>query len=169
MEHINKLLIHYSVLLIDLFYKDRHFQRFWVLETIARVPYFSFLSVLHFKESLGLRGNNHHFLMKEHFAQSINETEHLEIMEKRGGNTYWIDRFFAYHLVLLYYWLIVIYYLVAPSYAYDLNVCIEQHAVHTYQTYLDNVDSKDSQIFQILSDEQKHVYELISAQALILL
>ena len=31
--------------------------------------------------------------MEEHFAQTLNETEHLEYMESRGGNTYWVDRF----------------------------------------------------------------------------
>ena len=40
-----------------------------------------------------------------HFYQALNETEHLEEMELREGNKYWIDRFFAKHLVLLYYWI----------------------------------------------------------------
>ena len=38
------------------------------------------------------------FLMKEHFYQAINETEHLKEMEKRGGDKFWIDRFLARHL-----------------------------------------------------------------------
>ena len=42
---------------------------------------------------MGLRGPEHLYLMKEHFAQSLNETEHLEYMESRGGNSYWVDRF----------------------------------------------------------------------------
>ena len=33
--------------------------------------------------------------MREHFDQSVNETEHLEYMESKGGNAYWIDRFLA--------------------------------------------------------------------------
>ena len=41
--------------------------------------------------------------MKEHFAQTLNETEHLIEMEHRGGADRWVDRFFAYHLVLIYY------------------------------------------------------------------
>ena len=49
-------------------------------------------------------------LMKEHFYQAINETEHLKEMEKRGGDRFWIDRFFARHLVLVYYWIMVFYY-----------------------------------------------------------
>ena len=45
---------------------------------------------------------DHLYLMKEHFAQSVNETEHLEYMESRGGNAYYIDRLLL-HLVLIYY------------------------------------------------------------------
>ena len=66
--------------------------------------------------------------MKEHFYQALNETEHLEEMEKRGGDEHWIDRFFAKHLVLLYYWIMVAYYLIDPIDAYDINMKIEKHA-----------------------------------------
>tara|TARA_Y100001968_G_C19192064_1_gene635670 strand:- start:254 stop:382 length:129 start_codon:yes stop_codon:yes gene_type:complete len=37
--------------------------------------------------------------MKAHFYQATNETEHLEEMESRSGNKFWIDRFLARHLV----------------------------------------------------------------------
>ena len=54
------------------------------------------MSVLHYRESMGLRGAPEHtYLMKEHFEQTLNETEHLEEMESRGGNQYWIDRAFT--------------------------------------------------------------------------
>ena len=92
-EKINTFTLNITVAILDFLYQGRHFQRFWVLEEIARAPYFAFLSVLHLRESLGLRGQWHTYLMKQHFEQSINETEHLEIMESRGGNAYWIDRF----------------------------------------------------------------------------
>eukprot|EP00965_Chrysotila_dentata_P035267 1172907-Pleurochrysis_carterae.AAC.3 len=36
-------------------YKDRDFARFYVLETVARVPYFAYLSVLHLRETFGVR------------------------------------------------------------------------------------------------------------------
>ena len=45
--------------------------------------------------------NGTSYLMKEHFEQTVNETEHLEYMESRGGNSYWIDRFLPEHLVLI--------------------------------------------------------------------
>ena len=93
MKRINTFVLGITISIIDYLYRGRHFQRFWVLEEIARAPYFAFLSVLHLRESLGLRGQWHIYLMKEHFAQSVNETEHLEYMESRGGNDYWIDRF----------------------------------------------------------------------------
>ena len=109
MKKLNEVVLNITVAILDFLYKGRDYQRFWVLEEIARAPYFAFLSVLHFRESMGLRGPEHLYLMKEHFDQSINETEHLEYMESRGGNTYFIDRLLA-KLVLIYYWVNVFYY-----------------------------------------------------------
>jgi len=103
METLNKYVLDLTVAILDFLYRGRDYQRFWVLEEIARAPYFAFLSVLHFRESMGLRGPEHLYLMKQHFDQSVNETEHLEYMESRGGNDYFIDRFVAKHLVLIYY------------------------------------------------------------------
>lgn len=53
----NKLLIDGMKSLIDTAYRGRDIQRFYVLETIARVPYFSYLSCLHLFETLGMRKN----------------------------------------------------------------------------------------------------------------
>ena len=39
----------------------------------------------------------------------------LKEMEKRGGDRFWIDRFFARHLVLVYYWIMVFYYFFSPA------------------------------------------------------
>ena len=75
MNTINTVVLNFTVAIIDFLYQGRDFQRFWVLEEIARAPYFAFLSVLHLRESLGLRGPEHLYLMKEHFAQTLNETE----------------------------------------------------------------------------------------------
>ena len=103
MKKLNSLILNSTVNLLDFIYSVRSLERFWVLEVIARSPYFAFLSVLHFKESLGIKNEKTMILMKEHFYQAINETEHLKEMEKRGGDRFWIDRFFARHLVLVYY------------------------------------------------------------------
>ena len=118
MKQFNTWVLDTTIYILDFLYRGRNFQRFWVLEVIARAPYFAFISVLHFRESLGLRGEDHIYLMKEHFYQALNETEHLEEMELREGNKYWVDRFFAKHLVLLYYWIMVGYYLLTVSYTH---------------------------------------------------
>tara|TARA_B100000941_G_scaffold285823_1_gene258417 strand:- start:573 stop:1004 length:432 start_codon:yes stop_codon:yes gene_type:complete len=141
-------------------------QRFWVLEVIARSPYFAFLSVLHFKESLGIKNDKTMYLMKEHFYQAINETEHLKEMERRGGDKYWIDRFLARHMVLIYYWIMVIYYFLSPSNAYDVNIKIEEHAFNTYTKYLE-INPDDKKIKEIAQDELNHVKELTQALLMI--
>ena len=159
---MNSFVLDHTVSVIDRLYKGRDYQRFWVLEEIARAPYFAFLSVLHLRESLGLRGPDHINLMREHFEQTLNETEHLEYMESKGGNQYWIDRLFAKHLVLLYYWVNVVYYLVAPKAAYDLSYEVEIHAATTYAKFL-ALNGPDEKILEILNDELEHARELKQA------
>tara|TARA_Y100000114_G_scaffold29774_1_gene25459 strand:- start:186 stop:692 length:507 start_codon:yes stop_codon:yes gene_type:complete len=162
----NTIVLSVTVAIIDFLYRGRDFQRFWVLEEIARAPYFAFLSVLHFRESMGLRGPDHIYLMEEHFGQTLNETEHLEHMESRGGNAYWIDRAFAKHLVLIYYWIMVVYYGLFPVSAYDLNERVEWHAAHTYEEYLTRYPN-DEDIIRIRDDEIKHAQELSKAMEMI--
>ena len=166
MKAFNKSVLNSTVSSIDFFYRGRDFQRFWVLEEIARAPYFAFLSVLHLRESLGLRGPEHLYLMREHFEQTVNETEHLEYMETRGGNSYWVDRFVARHLVLIYYWVNVVYYWLAPVSAYHLSHEIELHAAVTYAKYL-AYNGPDEKILEILNDEVKHAHELEKAMEMI--
>ena len=159
MQTFNKVVLEINIAIIDFLYQGRDYQRFWVLEEIARAPYFAFLSVLHFRESMGLRGRDHIDLMIQHFEQSVNETEHLEYMESMGGNSYWIDRFVAKHLVLIYYWINVVYYWVAPRAAYHLSYEVEVHAATTYAKYL-AVKGHDDKILEILNDELEHSREL---------
>lgn len=166
MKKFNDTILTVTISIIDFLYRDLPIQRFWVLETIARAPYFAFLSVLHLRESLGLRGEDHLYLMKEHFAQTLNETEHLEYMESIGGSDRWIDRLFAWHLVLVYYWIMVSYYFIDPVDAYHLNAGIELHATETYLNYLWE-NPTDIKIAQIAVDEMNHYIELIRAMELI--
>ena len=112
MQKFNEVTLNITVAIIDFLYTGRDYQRFWVLEEIARAPYFAFLSVLHFRESMGLRGPEHIYLMEEHFAQTLNETEHLEYW-KVGAVVLIGGSFFARHLVLIYYWVNVVYYWVS--------------------------------------------------------
>ena len=166
MKKFNTFILDFTISILDYLYRGRDFQRFWVLEVIARAPYFSFISVLHFRESLGLRGEEHIYLMKEHFYQALNETEHLEEMELRGGNQYWVDRFLAKHLVLVYYWIMVGYYLTSPTNAYDINMKIEKHAYETYVKYA-AYHPEDQKIQEIAQDELNHAKELQHAMMMV--
>lgn len=56
--------------------------RFWILETVARMPYFAILSVLHLYETFGWWHASE--LRKVHFAEDWNELHHLLIMESLG-------------------------------------------------------------------------------------
>ncbi len=166
MKKFNDIVLSVTISIIDFLYRDLPIQRFWVLETIARAPYFAFVSVLHLKESLGLRDLSHYYLMKEHFAQTLNETEHLIEMEHRGGADRWVDRFFSYHLVLIYYWILVGYYFINPVSAYHLNAGIEFHATETYLNYFWDHPG-DTRIGEIATDEINHYIELSRAMEMI--
>ena len=84
----------------------------------------------------------------------------------RGGDEHWIDRFFAKHLVLLYYWIMVAYYLIDPIDAYDINMKIEKHAFETYVKY-GAYHPEDTKIQEIAQDEYEHSKELQKAMLMI--
>jgi len=65
MKKLNSLILNSTVNFLDFIYSGRSLQRFWVLEVIARSPYFAFLSVLHFKESLGIKNEKIFFNYKK--------------------------------------------------------------------------------------------------------
>lgn len=64
-------LVSILVFVTDFVYRNRPYPRFYVLETIARVPYFAYLSVLHFYETLGFWRKAD--WLKVHFAETWNE------------------------------------------------------------------------------------------------
>lgn len=135
----NKDMVHFiKGLLFDQLFsgdsRDRAFARFYALETIARMPYFSYLSVLHLLETLG-RWRRADYL-KLHFCQSWNELHHLLIMEELGGSERWADRFVAQHIAFSYYWFAVALYLFNPTWAYNLNEAVESEAYETYNGFL---------------------------------
>merc|ERR1740139_974743 len=119
---------------------DRDYARFYALETIARMPYFSYLSVLHLYETLGWWRKAKY--MKIHFAESWNELHHLLIMESLGGNEKWGDRFVAQHIAFGYYWAAVFLYMFNPTMAYNLNEAVEEHAFLTYDGFLKENEEK---------------------------
>ncbi|MEO1520916.1 MAG: alternative oxidase [Cyanobacteria bacterium J06633_2] len=129
-----RLLVGILVFVINTLYRNRPYPRFYVLETVARVPYFSYLSVLHLYETLGWWRKVD--WLKVHFAESWNELHHLLIMESLGGNNRWVDRFLARHVALLYYWIIVGLYMVSPRSAYHFMELVEAHAYESYDAFL---------------------------------
>jgi len=114
--------------------EKRDYARFYALETIARMPYFSYLSVLHLYETLGWWRKSAY--LKIHFAESWNEMHHLLIMEELGGSKLWKDRFVAQHTAFFYYWAAVFLYLFNPTMAYNINQYVEEHAYSTYDNFL---------------------------------
>ena len=133
-QNINKFTVTAVKDMLGVIYGDRHYARFAALETIARVPYFSYTSVLHLYETLGWFRKKEYIQI--HFAESWNELHHLLIMESLGGNDKFVDRFFAQHIAFFYYWIVVAMYIANPAIAYDLNKHVETHAFHTYDSYL---------------------------------
>uniref|UniRef100_A0A7C8YPK9 Ubiquinol oxidase n=1 Tax=Opuntia streptacantha TaxID=393608 RepID=A0A7C8YPK9_OPUST len=133
-QSINIFLTDSVIKILDTFYRDRHYARFYVLETVARVPYFAFISVLHLYESFGWWRQSDY--LKVHFAESWNEMHHLLIMEELGGNAWWFDRFLAQHIAVFYYFMNVVMYAISPRMAYHFSECVENHAYETYEKFL---------------------------------
>jgi ubiquinol oxidase len=133
---INKVLIDTVYSIICFLYPvrgtERDFARFYVLETVARVPYFAYLSVLHLRETFGERYEGMSERMRTHYAEADNELHHLLIMEELGGNANVIDRIVAQTAAFVYYWYIVLIYSMSEPAAYHLSELIEDHAYNTY-------------------------------------
>ncbi|XP_050369803.1 ubiquinol oxidase 4, chloroplastic/chromoplastic [Argentina anserina] len=133
-QSINIFLTDTVIKILDTLYHDRDYARFYVLETIARVPYFAFMSVLHMYESFGWWRRRDY--LKVHFAESWNEMHHLLIMEELGGNAWWFDRFLAQHIAVFYYFMTAFMYLISPRMAYHFSECVEGHAFSTYDKFI---------------------------------
>lgn len=133
-QTFNIALTELVIKVLDAFYSDRHYARFYVLETIARVPYFAFVSVLHMYESFGWWRRADY--LKIHFAESWNELHHLLIMEALGGNERWFDRFLAQHIAVFYYFMAAFMYALSPRMAYHFSECVEKHAYSTYDKFI---------------------------------
>lgn len=125
---------------------ERDFARFYVLETVARVPYFAYLSVMHLRETFGERYDGMSERMRTHYAEADNELHHLLIMESLGGNSNIIDRTVAQTMAFFYYWYVIGIYAWNEPAAYHLSELIEDHAFNTYtkftKEYEDRLKSK---------------------------
>lgn len=132
-----KLLIRYfvnlTVILLNRLF-DTGQNRFYVLEEIARIPYFSYVTVIQLLQWLELNPSLH--ISKLHFKQTINETWHLIIMKELGGNKNIIDVLFAKSLGLFYYWFNIVLFLFFPKKAYYLMELVENHAQISYSEYI---------------------------------
>mmetsp|Transcript_13051 Transcript_13051/g.39020 ORF Transcript_13051/g.39020 Transcript_13051/m.39020 type:complete len:298 (-) Transcript_13051:101-994(-) len=133
---INENLINVVKGCVDLAYEGRDYARFYVLEVLARVPYFSYLTVLHFRETFGARDADHVARTRVHFSEADNELHHLLIVEALGGNASAVDRALAQTLAFGYYWYVCACYAANPRLAYHLSELIEDHAYHTYDAFL---------------------------------
>ncbi|KAL5700070.1 ubiquinol oxidase (non-electrogenic) [Ranunculus cassubicifolius] len=133
-QTVNIALTDSVIKILDVFYRDRDYARFFVLETIARVPYFAFMSVLHLYETCGWWRRADY--LQVHFAESWNEMHHLLIMEELGGNAWWFDRFLAQHIAVFYYFMTVFMYFISPRMAYHFSECVEGHAFSTYDKFI---------------------------------
>lgn len=123
--------------LLDVVFEGRFVPgRFFLLETVARMPYFSYISMLHFYETLGLWRRSAD-VKRVHFAEEWNEFHHLLIMESLGGDQqYWV-RFLAQHSAIVYYFVLIFLWTLSPSLSYKFSELLETHAVDTYGQFMD--------------------------------
>ncbi|KAJ8906562.1 hypothetical protein NDN08_003055 [Rhodosorus marinus] len=130
---ISRSIYQCTCMFLDVLFVNRPIPRFWLLETVARMPYFAYLSVLHLYETFGWWHVSE--LRKIHFAEDWNELHHLLIMEALGGDALWSDRFLANHAAIVYYWILVITYFLSPSTSYKFSELVENHAADTYEQF----------------------------------
>ncbi|KAM0855058.1 hypothetical protein ACQ4PT_050012 [Festuca glaucescens] len=107
-QSFNIFLTDSIIVILDALYRDRDYARFFVLETIARVPYFGEGLVLHACDS----------------------------RQELGGNSVWVDRFLARFSAFFYYFMTVAMYMLSPRMAYHFSECVERHAYSTYDKFL---------------------------------
>jgi ubiquinol oxidase len=110
--------------------------RFFLLETVARMPYFAYISMLHLYETLGIWRRSAD-VKRIHFAEEINEFRHLLIMESLGGDQTWWVRFVAQHSAIVYFFVLCGLWALSPTLSYKFSDMLESHAVNTYGQFLD--------------------------------
>lgn len=124
-------------LFLDVLFDGNPIERFYFLETVARMPYFSYITMLHAYETLGWWRRSSD-AKRVHFAEELNEFNHLLIMISLGGDQRWRVRFFAQHAAIAYYFVLIIVWLLSPSLAYNFSELIEAHAVDTYAEFAES-------------------------------
>jgi ubiquinol oxidase len=126
---------------LDVLFEGRYvFSRFFLLETVARMPYFSYITMLHLYESLGFWRRSSD-IKRIHFAEEWNEFHHLLIMESLGGDQRWWVRAVSQHSAMVYYIVLCILWAMSPTLAYKFSELLESHAVNTYGGFVE--ENKD--------------------------
>uniref|UniRef100_A0A7S4RC77 Alternative oxidase n=1 Tax=Ditylum brightwellii TaxID=49249 RepID=A0A7S4RC77_9STRA len=122
---------------LDTVFEGRYVpSRFFLLETVARMPYFSYITMLHLYETLGFWRRSAD-VKRVHFAEEWNEFNHLLIMESLGGDQSWWVRFMAQHSAIAYFVALLALWSISPTLAYKFSELLETHAVNTYGQLLD--------------------------------
>jgi len=122
---------------LDTLFEGRYVpSRFFLLETVARMPYFSYITMLHLYETLGFWRRSSD-VKRIHFAEEWNEFNHLLIMESLGGDQQWWVRFLAQHSAIVYYLVLNHLWALSPTLAYKFSELLEGHAVNTYGQFID--------------------------------
>jgi ubiquinol oxidase len=123
--------------MLDYVFENKYVpSRFFLLETVARMPYFAYITMLHLYESLGFWRRSAD-VKRIHFAEELNEFHHLMIMESLGGDQqYWV-RWMAQHSAIAYYIGLCLLWALSPSLSYKFSELLESHAVNTYSQFLD--------------------------------
>eukprot|EP01031_Cornospumella_fuschlensis_P027300 gene27300-32975_t len=124
-------------LLLDVLFEGEPISRFYFLETVARMPYFSYITMLHTYETLGWWRRSTE-AKRVHFAEEYNEFHHLLIWESLGGDQAWRVRFLAQHAAIIYFFVLIVLWTVSPTLAYNFSELIETHAVHTYSEFAES-------------------------------
>lgn len=122
--------------ILDVLFDGQPISRFYFLETVARMPYFSYITMLHTYETLGWWRRSVE-AKRVHFAEEFNEYHHLLIWEALGGDQEWRVRFFAQHSAIVYFFGLIFVWVLSPSLAYNFSELIEAHAVDTYAEFAD--------------------------------
>lgn len=122
---------------LDVVFEGRYvFSRFFLLETVARMPYMTYITMLHLYETLGFWRRSAD-VKRVHFAEEWNEFHHLLVMESLGGDQAWIIRFISQHSALVYFIVLTFLFALSPSLSYKFSEMLETHAVDTYGQFID--------------------------------
>lgn len=137
--------------------KQRTFEKFEVLELVARVPYQAWESVAYVgithTHAVPRTARRIFDFVAESRAQQDNEQWHLLILEElvnhQGTSLGWFRRRALPQLLALFYyhvsWLL---YVLNPRLSYRLNADFEDHAEHEYMLFVDENPSFDEAPFE---------------------